>query len=83
MHQRISYMSFETAHWLKVNPNSHGGETSWACLFGLLAWRLWKNCNLFIFQEKLWSPEEIIKTSESRLTSTQMVSFEWTQGLQL
>ncbi|MBA0575847.1 hypothetical protein Golob_024705, partial [Gossypium lobatum] len=41
----------------------HDGEISWACLFGLLAWRLWKNQNLFIFQKKSWSSSKIIKVS--------------------
>ncbi|MBA0688536.1 hypothetical protein Goari_006313 [Gossypium aridum] len=61
----------------EVNPNPTAGK-----LFGLLAWRLWKN-HLFIFQGKSWSSEEKIKTSESGLTLTQMGLFEWTQGLQL
>ncbi|XP_052482520.1 uncharacterized protein LOC128036033 [Gossypium raimondii] len=29
--------------WKQVNPSSYGAEANWACLFGLLAWRLWKN----------------------------------------
>ncbi|KAA3489715.1 Non-LTR retroelement reverse transcriptase [Gossypium australe] len=73
--------------WKQVNPSSHGAEANWACLFGLLAWRLWKNRNLFIFQEKSWSPEEIIKTSVSwakhfSLTSRHVadVEIETTRG---
>ncbi|KAG8478486.1 hypothetical protein CXB51_028213 [Gossypium anomalum] len=41
----------------------YGGEIIWACLFGLLAWSLWKNCNLSILQMKSWSLNEIIKVS--------------------
>ncbi|KAH1090753.1 hypothetical protein J1N35_018010 [Gossypium stocksii] len=41
----------------------YGREISWACLFGLLAWRLWKNRNLSIFQGKAWSSNEVINVS--------------------
>ncbi|KAK5812075.1 hypothetical protein PVK06_027474 [Gossypium arboreum] len=36
---------------------------SWPCLFGLIAWRIWKNRNLFIFQKLSWSVAEVIKNS--------------------
>ncbi|KAL1149714.1 hypothetical protein V6Z11_A10G209100 [Gossypium hirsutum] len=32
------------------NSKIHEGGASWACIFGLLIWNLWKNCNLFIFR---------------------------------
>ncbi|MFQ6660422.1 hypothetical protein Gotur_028953 [Gossypium turneri] len=57
MHQRISYMSSGTAHWLKKQADRL---------------RILKSNQPV---ENYWQ--------ESRLTSTQMVSFEWTQGLQL
>ncbi|KAA3473179.1 reverse transcriptase [Gossypium australe] len=49
--------------WKQDTSLLHGGEISWACIFGLLAWRLWKNRNLSIFQRKSWSSSEIIKVS--------------------
>ncbi|KAH1057930.1 hypothetical protein J1N35_035995 [Gossypium stocksii] len=30
-----------------VSLSSHSAEDNWACLFRLLAWRLWKNRNLY------------------------------------
>lgn len=39
------------------------GGTMWACLFGILIWRIWKNSNMFIFQGRSWSLSEIIQTS--------------------
>ncbi|KAK5776838.1 hypothetical protein PVK06_044803 [Gossypium arboreum] len=38
---------------------------TWSCLFGIIAWRLWKNRNLFIFQDIIWTVYETIKTSLS------------------
>ncbi|XP_012487975.1 uncharacterized protein LOC105801186 [Gossypium raimondii] len=35
----------------------------WSCLFGLVAWRLWKNRNLFIFQHISWTASEVVKVS--------------------
>ncbi|XP_016684024.1 uncharacterized protein [Gossypium hirsutum] len=35
----------------------------WSCLFGLIAWRLWKNRNLFIFQHISWTASEVVKVS--------------------
>ncbi|MBA0730161.1 hypothetical protein Golax_022850, partial [Gossypium laxum] len=37
----------------------------WLIFFGLVAWRIWKNKNLHIFQGSLWSVEENIKSSLS------------------
>ncbi|KAA3488057.1 RNA-directed DNA polymerase (Reverse transcriptase) [Gossypium australe] len=38
---------------------------TWSCLFGILAWRLWKNRNLLIFQNIDWTSLELIKSSLS------------------
>ncbi|KAK5829661.1 hypothetical protein PVK06_013454 [Gossypium arboreum] len=38
---------------------------TWSCLFGIVAGRLWKNKNLFIFQDINWSASETIKSSLS------------------
>ncbi|MBA0781832.1 hypothetical protein Gotri_002715, partial [Gossypium trilobum] len=55
--------------WLRANLQNnsmvHEEGSSWACLFGLLIWRLWKNRNLFIFQGKSWSSREIVQVSLS------------------
>ncbi|KAG8484316.1 hypothetical protein CXB51_023638 [Gossypium anomalum] len=47
------------------NSMAHEGGSSWACLFGLLIWRIWKNHNLFIFQGRSWSSREMVKVSLS------------------
>ncbi|MBA0711340.1 hypothetical protein Golax_010535 [Gossypium laxum] len=47
----------------KENTSKFNRGASWVCFFGLFAWSLWKNCNLFIFQRKTWSSNEIIKVS--------------------
>ncbi|KAG8472413.1 hypothetical protein CXB51_034213 [Gossypium anomalum] len=39
------------------------GGASWACLFRIVAWRIWKNHNLFIFQGHPWSSREIVNNS--------------------
>ncbi|KAH1074553.1 hypothetical protein J1N35_026881 [Gossypium stocksii] len=36
---------------------------TWSCLFGLIAWRIWKNKNLFIFQNIFWDAMEVVKVS--------------------
>ncbi|MBA0874644.1 hypothetical protein Goshw_019981, partial [Gossypium schwendimanii] len=41
----------------------HEGRANWVCLFGLLAWCIWKNYNLFVNQDITWSSNEIIKES--------------------
>ncbi|MBA0626849.1 hypothetical protein Godav_004436 [Gossypium davidsonii] len=41
------------------------GGSDWPCLFGIIAWNIWKNCNMFVFQGISWSVEEIIKISFS------------------
>ncbi|KAL1148082.1 hypothetical protein V6Z11_A10G100800 [Gossypium hirsutum] len=50
---------------IKDTTKIHEGRANWSCLFGILAWRLWKNRNLFIFQGRSCSPEEIVKVSSS------------------
>ncbi|MBA0638665.1 hypothetical protein Godav_021800 [Gossypium davidsonii] len=35
----------------------------WSCLFGLVAWCIWKNRNLFIFQHISWTASEVVKVS--------------------
>ncbi|MBA0733991.1 hypothetical protein Gogos_017945 [Gossypium gossypioides] len=47
--------------WKSNNSTIHEGGTNWACLFGVLIWRLWKNRNLYIFQGSFWISREIIK----------------------
>lgn len=37
----------------------------WASLFGIIIWLIWKNKNLFIFQNITWTAFDIIKASES------------------
>ncbi|KAK5776256.1 hypothetical protein PVK06_044215 [Gossypium arboreum] len=38
-------------------------EITWSCLFGLIAWRIWKNRNLFIFQNINWTAHDVLKSS--------------------
>lgn len=52
---------------LQDNSKVHKGGSSWACLFGLLIWRLWKSHNLFIFQRRSWSSREMVKVSLSQV----------------
>lgn len=40
-----------------------GSSFTWAFLNGLVAWRFWKNRNLFVFQGVAWSLGETIKLS--------------------
>ncbi|MBA0798019.1 hypothetical protein Gohar_008656 [Gossypium harknessii] len=49
-----------------------GRGVIWSCLFGLIAWRIWKNRNLFIFQGITWTAHEIVKDS-----------FSWAQQYEL
>lgn len=47
------------------------GKSSWLVFgrcaltmsFEIITWRIWKNCNLFIFQSASWSGSETIKAS--------------------
>ncbi|MBA0753848.1 hypothetical protein Gogos_020276, partial [Gossypium gossypioides] len=51
--------------WLVLNLQNqqkwHLGDVEWQNLFGVIAWRLWKNCSLFIFQDASWKANDIIK----------------------
>ncbi|MBA0566148.1 hypothetical protein Golob_010992, partial [Gossypium lobatum] len=51
--------------WLDSNlENQHDwclGDVDWQCLFGITAWRIWKNLKFFIFQGASWSVSETIK----------------------
>ncbi|KAA3460139.1 reverse transcriptase [Gossypium australe] len=53
--------------WLISNLNCHlklqEKGTTWLCLFGIIAWRIWKNRNLFIFQNIDGTPLELVKAS--------------------
>ncbi|KAK5786060.1 hypothetical protein PVK06_040687 [Gossypium arboreum] len=67
MISRFFYEPFQI--WLSANICSHDKvqdkEITWSCLFGIIAWRIWKNRNLFIFQNINWTAYEIIKASTS------------------
>ncbi|KAL1093356.1 hypothetical protein V6Z11_D06G026000 [Gossypium hirsutum] len=51
--------------WLSYNLCCHirlqDRGITWSCLFGLIAWRIWKNRNPFIFQNVTWSAIEIVE----------------------
>ncbi|MBA0667317.1 hypothetical protein Goklo_000421, partial [Gossypium klotzschianum] len=69
MKLRISYMCFAIAQQQrKFGRLLVGRWTTWSCLFRLVAWRIWKNRNIFVFQNISWPPTEIIK-----------ISFGWAQ----
>lgn len=55
--------------WLSTNIGSHSflqdHATSWSSLFGIILWRIWKNKNLFIFQNISLTVNEILKVSFS------------------
>ncbi|KAA3489594.1 reverse transcriptase [Gossypium australe] len=36
---------------------------TWSCLFGIIAWRIWKSRDLFIFQSIDWSSLKLVKFS--------------------
>ncbi|MBA0646241.1 hypothetical protein Goklo_014219 [Gossypium klotzschianum] len=40
-------------------------RVTWSYLFGLIVWRIWKNNNLFIFQNIFWSATEVVEVSIS------------------
>ncbi|MBA0631601.1 hypothetical protein Godav_000460, partial [Gossypium davidsonii] len=70
--QQYRFFSGTLHEWLNDNLCSHfrlvGRWTTWSCLFRLVAWRIWKNRNIFVFQNISWPPTEIIK-----------ISFGWAQ----
>ncbi|KAL1185378.1 hypothetical protein V6Z11_A01G111000 [Gossypium hirsutum] len=55
--------------WFSSNPYCHSKMQdkgiTWSCLFGLIAWRIWKSKNLFIFQSINWTAYDVIKSSLS------------------
>ncbi|KAK5771611.1 hypothetical protein PVK06_047836 [Gossypium arboreum] len=55
--------------WLATNLHYSSklimGEVKWSSLFSLLAWRIWKTRNLFIFQDLAWNLVEIVTVSYS------------------
>ncbi|KAA3472023.1 reverse transcriptase [Gossypium australe] len=65
LQQRFFSTSF--LDWLILNLCFHeslqGSGTTWSCLFGLIAWRIWKNRNLLIFQNISWPATEVVKVS--------------------
>ncbi|MBA0780342.1 hypothetical protein Gotri_004454 [Gossypium trilobum] len=64
-----SFYSGSLLDWMATNlqnqMTSSTGGIDWSCLFGIIAWRIWKNRNMFVFQGISWSVEEIIKISFS------------------
>ncbi|MBA0660631.1 hypothetical protein Goklo_012619 [Gossypium klotzschianum] len=63
--QRFFSVSFQD--WLILNLCFHerlqGSGLTWSCMFGLIAWRIWKNKNLFIFQHISWAATEVVYLS--------------------
>lgn len=62
-----NFFSLNLQYWILINVQDTSialaGGASWACLFKILVWRIWKNCNLFIFQGHPWSLREIVNNS--------------------
>ncbi|MBA0793446.1 hypothetical protein Gohar_017850 [Gossypium harknessii] len=54
--QQHKFFSETLQDWLTSSLCCHmrllGRGIIWSCLFGLIAWRIWKKRNLFIFQGK-------------------------------
>ncbi|KAA3453419.1 reverse transcriptase [Gossypium australe] len=69
LEKQSRFFSDSMQNWLSFNLSCHiklqDKGITWSCLFGILAWRLWKNKNLFIFQNIDWTPLELIKSSLS------------------
>ncbi|KAK5824689.1 hypothetical protein PVK06_019470 [Gossypium arboreum] len=62
----IIWLSEEVIELIMGIPDTSialAGGASWACLFRILVWRIWKNYNLFIFQGHPWSLREIVNNS--------------------
>ncbi|KAH1065452.1 hypothetical protein J1N35_030439 [Gossypium stocksii] len=63
--QKFFSVSFQD--WIFLNLCFHervqDRGTTWSSLFGLIAWRIWKNRNLFIFQNISWDAMEVVKVS--------------------
>lgn len=61
---------FDPFHiWFPINVSCimilQEHEIPWASVFGLIAWKKWKNINLYIFQNVYLPATEVIKTSLS------------------
>ncbi|KAA3465251.1 LINE-type retrotransposon LIb DNA [Gossypium australe] len=58
--------------WFTSNLSCHerlqDSGVTWSSLFGLIAWRIWKNRNLFIFQNISWSAIEVARQFELSLS---------------
>ncbi|KAL1152668.1 hypothetical protein V6Z11_A09G125900 [Gossypium hirsutum] len=64
--RRFRFFSDPFQIWFSTNLSCYNKlqdkGITWSCLFGIVAWRLWKNRNLFIFQYINWSASETIKS---------------------
>lgn len=47
--------------WFVANLLNHLGEVDWTCFWGLIAWRISKNHNHYVFQGISCSVEEVIE----------------------
>ncbi|KAH1045577.1 hypothetical protein J1N35_036361 [Gossypium stocksii] len=66
--KQFSFFAGSLHEWLELNLRNnhevnHGDGINWACLFGIIIWRIWKNWNLRIFQDLTWNSDEVINTS--------------------
>ncbi|KAA3474645.1 reverse transcriptase [Gossypium australe] len=63
------FFSVPFPNWLTLNLCFHeslqGSDLTWSCLFGMIAWRIWKKRNLLIFQKISWTATEVVKASSS------------------
>ncbi|KAA3478810.1 Beta-glucosidase 46 [Gossypium australe] len=63
------FFSDSFQNWFSTNLSCHeklqDSGVTWSSLFGLITWRIWKNRNLFIFQNISWSTTEVVKVSIS------------------
>ncbi|TYJ17063.1 hypothetical protein E1A91_A09G025800v1, partial [Gossypium mustelinum] len=70
--QQCRFFSGNLYDWFVYNLSCHerltGRRVIWSYLFRIIAWRLWKNKNMFIFQEVFWMILEVVN-----------VSFNWTR----
>ncbi|KAL1127374.1 hypothetical protein V6Z11_A13G174800 [Gossypium hirsutum] len=80
------FFSSPFPYWFSLNLSFHerlqDSGLSWPCLFGVVVWRVWKNKNLFIFQNLSWSATEVVWKSSCwarqyglRMGSTERSSF--------
>ncbi|KAH1031751.1 hypothetical protein J1N35_043925 [Gossypium stocksii] len=62
-----TFFSLNLQYWILLNVQDTSvipdGGSTWAGLFGMVKWRLWKNRNLFIFQGQPWSSREIVNNA--------------------